>query len=192
MRTKPFLLQIIAVSVLASCASVNKKHPVSFQAESMPPQANSAQTEELCKAVNSYRSAKGVSELQRHAGLDRLAREHCEYLRKHRGTFTIYGKNVSHMGDDGRSLMAIRRFGMMNSCENVAWMEKFGSEAKNGRGIVRMWSESPDHEWAMGSDGWTHTGIGTVVDSDGSVFATQLFCTKDSSQSSLRLLLNGY
>ena len=192
MKTNQSLLQVIAVAVLASCASANKKVPVSLQAGPQPSQAGSSQTEELYKAVNAYRASKGVSELQRHAGLERLAREHCEYLRKHRGTFSVYGKNVSHMGDAGRSLIAIRRFGMMNSCENVAWMEPFGPEAKNAKGLVYMWSQSPDHDWAMGSEGWTHTGIGTVVDDDGSVFATQLFCTKDSSQSSLRDLLNGY
>ncbi|MEO8615172.1 MAG: CAP domain-containing protein [Luteolibacter sp.] len=195
MNAKSTLLPILAVSALASCSGMKetRKVPVSYQAE--PPKAantNASQSAILYKAVNDYRKSLGVPELQRHSGLDRLAQEHCEYLRKNRGTFVVYGKNVSHMGDVGRCLIAIRVFHMMSTSENVAWMEPYGPETKVAQGFVTMWKNSPDHDYAMSSGNWTYTGVGTIVDTDGSVFATQLFSTTDFSPFTVRDRYNSF
>ena len=42
--------------------------------------------------------------------------------------------------------------------------------------LIELWKDSKDHHKNM-LDDWTHTGIGVVVDSDGMVFATQIFST---------------
>jgi uncharacterized protein YkwD len=134
--------------------------------------------------VNSYRRSQGGSELQRHAGLDRLARAHSEYLRKHRGTFSLSGKNVSHFGFEGRALAARELYKMENVSENVAACQQTSSSQAPSM-LVGLWKGSRDHHKNM-CDSWTHTGVGVVVDSDGMVFATQLFSTVNNSPSSNR------
>ena len=134
---------------------------------------------QVLQEVNSYRRSHGASELQRHSGLDRLAQEHSEYLRRNRGSFTLHGKNVSHIGFDGRALLARERYQMQNVSENVAAANYSGTSAASA--LVKLWAGSKGHESNMRST-WTHTGIGVVVDSDGTVFATELFATQSYSQ----------
>ena len=80
----------------------------------------------VLQEVNSYRREHGASDLERHAGLDRLAQEHSEYLMAHRGTFSLSGKNVSHIGFEGRTLIARERFQMESVSENVAAASHLG------------------------------------------------------------------
>ncbi|MCH1922869.1 CAP domain-containing protein, partial [Shewanella sp. A3A] len=72
--------------------------------------------------VNSYRQSKGREVLQRHAGLDRMAQQHSEFMRRNRGTFS--GKNaaanISHYGFEERALNAQRTMKMSNVAENIA------------------------------------------------------------------------
>jgi uncharacterized protein YkwD len=140
-------------------------------------------------AVNSYRSQRGASALQRHAGLDRLAQNHCEYLREHRGTFKLHGKNVSHFGFDGRALAARERYQMQNVSENVAAAHSPGKSPAPV--IVKLWEGSKDHESNM-RDSWSQTGVGVVVDKDGMVFVTQLFATVSNSQLATRERFNRF
>ncbi len=122
--------------------------------------------------VNNYRQSRGSTELQRHSGLDRLAQEHCEYLRKNRGSFSLHGKNVSHSGFEGRALIAKQRYRMYSVSENVAATSKVSGSTTQR--LIDLWKGSRAHNKNM-LDKWTHTGIGVVVDSDGMIFATQLF-----------------
>jgi uncharacterized protein YkwD len=130
--------------------------------------------------VNSYRQKHGLAPLIRHAGLDALAQQHCEYLMANRGTFDIYGKNVSHFGFEARAMIAQCRYNMTSCSENVA------STGFRGKGtaahITEMWIGSKSHEYTM-RESWTHTGIGLVVDKDGAVFCTQLFGVVGPTQS---------
>ncbi len=151
--------------------------------------SNSPATTRLFDEVNSYRLSQGAREVQRHPGLDRLAQEHCEYLRRNRGTFSVYGKNVSHFGFEGRALAARERFQMSSVSENVAAANYPGRNAAPV--IVELWKNSRDHHKNM-TDDWTHSGIGVVVDSDGMVFATQLFSTKNYSQLAMRERMNSF
>jgi uncharacterized protein YkwD len=168
------------VGALASCATQPVKTRVPVSATIRPDPSLSGQ---VFQAVNGYRKSHNASVLQRHAGLDRLAQQHCEYLRNHRGEGTIYGKNVSHIGFQGRSLVARERYNMMSISENVAAANQPGKDAPSV--LVKLWSESKDHEYNMRSE-WTHTGIGTVVDSDGMIFSTQIFATISNSQMTFR------
>ncbi len=189
MKTYPYL-KVIAVAcagALASCASQPETRKIPVSATLNRP--DNSLSGQVHQEVNSYRRTKGVSALQRHAGLDRMAQQHCEYLRKNRGTFSLYGKNVSHFGFEGRAMMAREAFQMNSVSENVASANKAsGSPAPT---MVRLWAGSKDHEYNMRSS-WTHTGVGVVVDDDGTVFATQLFATVSNSQMTTRERFNRF
>lgn len=168
-------MKVIALAcsgALASCATQPKTTRVPMSASLHP---DTSLTGQVCKEVNSYRLDHGASELQRHPGLDRLAQEHCEYLRQHRGSFGIYGKNVSHFGFEGRAGIIRERFQMQSSSENVAAANPVGKRAAPL--LVKLWSESKGHDYNMRAS-WTYTGIGVVVDNDGMVFSTQIFATE--------------
>ena len=47
--------------------------------------------------------------------------------------------------------------------------------------LVAAWANSPGHDFTMKAD-WQQTGIGNLVDKDGTLFATQVFGTPTSSQ----------
>lgn len=184
MKLNPHIrvMMLVCIASLASCASppaVATRVPVSV---SIRP--NASITTRLYDDVNSYRRSQGGRELQRHPGLDSLAQAHSEYLRNHRGSFSLNGKNVSHMGFEGRSLVARERLQMASISENVV----AGLGTKN---LIELWKDSNDHKKNM-LDDWTHTGVGVAVDSDGMVFATQLFSTQSFSQISTRERFNRF
>ena len=162
MKTYPYskVIAVACCGALASCATPTEIKKVPVSATLRPDSSRSGQ---ILQEVNSYRRSHGVSELQRHAGLDRLAQEHCEYLRQKRGSFGIYGKNVSHIGFEGRTLVARERYQMANLSENVAAASSPGNNP--GPTLLKMWSESKDHDYNMRSS-WTHTGLGVVVADD--------------------------
>ena len=135
----------------------------------------SSLSQELFQRVNSYRSSRGAAPLTRHSGLDRLAQDHCEYLRQHRGTFSLYGKNVSHLGFETRARIASLYYHMDACSENVAFTMSRPTETQTVTALVSLWQHSENHEYAMSQKTWTDTGIGIVVDRDGAVFATQIF-----------------
>jgi uncharacterized protein YkwD len=188
MRTHPYLkvIAVVCIGALASCAPkpIITKIPMSV---SLRP--DSSLSGRVFTEVNSYRRSHGTVDLQRHAGLDRLAQEHCEYLRQHRGSFGLYGKNVSHFGFEGRALLARERYQMMNVSENVAASTHAGSSP--AQTMVKLWSQSKAHEHNMRSS-WTHTGVGAVMDSDGTIISTQLFATISYSQLATRDRFNRF
>lgn len=187
MKTYPYM-KVIAVAcmgALASCAPPPQTQKMSVSASPRPSASLSGQ---VLQEVNSYRRSHGKSELQRHAGLDRLAQEHCEYLRKNRGTFGLNGSNVSHYGFESRAVTARERDQMSAVSENVAAAKYPGKNM--GPVLVKLWSESKGHDANM-RNSWTHTGVGVVVDGDGTVFATQLFGCLNQSQLATRNRFNG-
>lgn len=178
---------VLAALALASCAPpVPETQRIQVSSTVRP---DSSLTGQVLQQVNAYRATKGAVPLQRHSGLDRLAHEHCEYLRKHRGSFQLSGKNVSHFGFEGRALAARELYNMHNVSENVAAATRPGKD-KAGV-LVSLWKGSKDHHKNM-IDDWTHTGIGVVVDSDGTVFSTQLFSTVSMNQMSVRERFNRF
>lgn len=189
MKTYPYLKTLAVACVgatLASCASTPAPTRVPVSGSFRP---DSSLSGKVLTEVNSFRRNIGVNELQRHAGLERLAQEHCEYLRKNRGKFGLYGKNVSHFGFEGRALVARERYQMFSVSENVAATSQVGNNP--GQAFVKLWSESKDHAYNMKS-AWTHTGVGVVVDDDGTVYSTQLFATVSNSQMNLRERFNRF
>lgn len=134
--------------------------------------------------VNSYRHTKGRKGLQRHAGLDRMAQQHSEFMRRNRGKFS--GKNahanISHYGFEERALNAQRTMKMSNVAENIATCS--GGHGNAANTLVGAWKNSSSHNKNMCGK-WNATGIGVVVDKDGTVFATQLFATQSNSHMAL-------
>ena len=128
--------------------------------------------------VNTYRQAKGKAALQRHAGLDRMAQQHSEFMRRNRGKFGGASGNLTHYGFQERALNAQRTMSMSNVAENVATCTgNFGSPAST---LFGAWKGSSGHDKNMRGQ-WSATGIGVVVDGDGTVFATQIFATRNHS-----------
>ncbi len=188
MKTHSYLkvMMIICAGAMASCTNPPETKMLPTAGAPRPSSSLSGQ---IYEAVNSYRRNHGAVELERHAGLDPLAQNHCEYLHQNRGKFGIYGKNVSHFGSEGRTLVARERYHMLNSSENV------GSIKSNGKNIVpalvNLWTSSKDHEKNLLSS-WTHTGIGVVVDTDGTVFSTEIFATVSNSQMTTHQRFSGF
>ncbi|MFT3991668.1 MAG: CAP domain-containing protein [Luteolibacter sp.] len=133
---------------------------------------------QIFNEVNTYRRSQGTTNLVRHAGLDQLAQQHCEYLLKHRGEFSLYGKTVSHMGFESRCLVAREKYNMPYLSENVA--------SSNGGGpnpasvVTRLWVNSKGHQQNM-VNSWDYTGVGSVTAADGTVISTQLFGSMGNS-----------
>jgi uncharacterized protein YkwD len=130
---------------------------------------------ELFEEVNGYRRSRGRAGLERHGGLDRLAQAHSEYMRSHRGTFSLSGKNISHIGFESRVMAAKQYYEMENVSENLIAGNRPGG--LSARQMVEEWKTSAGHHRNMW-DRWEYTGVGVVVDSDGHVFATQIYATR--------------
>lgn len=177
-------LGLICAGVLTSCTSNPEPVKMHVSASLRP---ESSPTGKVFQEVNSYRRSIGKQELQRHSSLDKLAQAHCEYLRKHRGEFSLYGTNVSHIGFEGRVAIARERFQINNMSENVAAANHPGKAPAPV--LLALWKGSKDHHKNLVDD-WTHTGVGLVTDSDGTVFSTQLFGVVNFSQMSSRERFN--
>lgn len=132
--------------------------------------------------VNSFRTSNGRESVPRHAGLDRMAQQHSEFMRQNRGKFFGASSNISHYGFEERSLMAQRQMKMGNVAENIATCSGVGSSSASV--LVNAWKNSSGHQENMKGN-WDATGIGVVVDSDGTVFATQIFASENHSHMAL-------
>jgi uncharacterized protein YkwD len=188
MKTYPYLkvIAVACVGALASCATQPEVTKMPMSASYRP---DSSLSGRILTEVNSYRRNHGASDLQRHAGLERLAQQHCEYLLQHKGEFGLYGKHVSHYGFEGRAVAAREYFQMRSVSENV--VAAFNPGSNPAPVLVKLWSQSKDHDHNMRSS-WTHTGIGVVVASDGTVYSTQLFGNMSNSLLSTRERFNRF
>jgi len=64
--------------------------------------------------INRYRSSFGKAPVPRHAGLDKMAREHCEFMAMNPGKFKLGSTIITHYGFEERSLRAQRQYGMLS------------------------------------------------------------------------------
>jgi uncharacterized protein YkwD len=180
----PAVVASLCCAALVSCAPESSVAPTKIPVSSSSARASGSLSNRILQEVNAYRASTGAKPLTRNPGLDRLAQEHCEFLRKNRGTFKVHGSNVSHQGFESRTLMARRYYNISQLGENVAAV---GGGATSAPGkMVQLWSASPSHNFAMKGKHWSDTGIGVVVDSDGMVFATQLFGLGGMQQTAYR------
>jgi uncharacterized protein YkwD len=175
MKTSPYTLLCATalVGALASCSSPQPtvaRVPVSSSLGS-----EAALSDQVFAEVNSYRASKGKPMLQRHAGLDRLAQQHCDYLAKNGDKAGLHGKYVGHQGFEGRSDMARFQYKITTIGENVV-----ASTNRSPKHLINLWVGSKGHEHNMRGD-WTCTGIATAVNAQGMVVSTQIFGSAPSS-----------
>lgn len=162
--------------LLASCATDLDTTRVPMSA--VAPSNQSSVVGRLDHSLNQYRQSIGKAPIQRNAALDRLAMEHCMFMSKNRGKFTLGSSNISHYGFEERSLIAQRRYGMSSVAENVAGGVIKGDVASQ---LTAAWTGSKKHLYNL-KQNWDATGIGVYVADDGMVYATQIFATKANSQ----------
>lgn len=155
-------LSLIGGLVASSCG------PGPGEAAQNVPLADNSSSTALYQDVNRYRQNFNKKPLARHSGLDSIALRHSEFMRRNRGKFQFSKTgNVTHYGFESRYASASHNYRFVTLHENVA-------AGPRGTSITRVWAASRSHEPAMRGN-WTHTGVGVVVDSDGMIFATQLF-----------------
>ena len=180
----------VGTVVLASCAAPPSPEVRKVEvpaALSSKPAASGVTSNQIFGKVNQYRSSRGKSALQRHSGLDRIAQDHCEFLRKNRGSFKLNGRNVSHIGFDGRAAAARHLYQMYSVSENIAFSSGPGSSASQR--MLDLWVSSPGHHKNL-LDDWMYSGVGVVTDVDGAVISAQLFGNAGMSHLSTRERFN--
>ena len=180
------LIAALVAGALTSCADTAATTRVPASSTSRP---DNSQASRFFQAVNAYRRSQGAADLQRHAGLDQLARKHSQYLSEHHGSFSLEGKNVSHVGFEGRILVAREIYHMPNISENVAAANHPGGDPVPA--LLALMKNSKEHHKNM-LDVWTHTGVGVAVAPDGTAFVTQLFATQSMSQMATRQRFNQF
>lgn len=180
-RTLAVTIGLAVGGWVTSCAP-----PINTQVVAVPASAREAQLErQVLDQVVSYRGTRGRAALRRNPALDEMARQHSEFLRTNRGKFQVHGPNVSHYGIEQRAFAAKQFLGMSQLGENVAAASHQG--AYTASYLVGLWAKSPTHEFNM-CNSWTNTGVGVVIDSDGTVFATQVFASQSLPNSHLSML----
>lgn len=165
------LFAIALAGLLASCSSPTPTVTVPVSSTSTKAVSGSL-SGQVFSEVNSYRALKGKSSLERHAGLDQLAQQHCEYLAKNcegRGT------NINHDGFGNRAFSASRYFNILSIGENVV-----SSNTKSASHLRSLWESSKSHEKNM-RENWKYTGIGIATAPDGMVISTQIFGSGESN-----------
>lgn len=172
-----------AIALLASCSSNLDTTRVPVSASSSMPGVSSGSaknlTDRLERSLNRYRASIGREAIPRHPGLDALAREHCAFMARNRGKFTLGSANISHYGFEERALIAQRRYHMGNCAENVAGGVIQGGDI--AAELTKAWTSSSGHRQNLKGK-WHATGIGVYVASDGFVYATQIFAAKGQSR----------
>ncbi len=169
----PLTSLVVAAGILASCA-----RPAGVLAGAQGGGARFHQASVLLEQeINRYRRPIGKNPVPRHPGLDKMARQHCEFMAMNPGKFELGSTIITHYGFEERVLQAQRQHGMLSLAENVAG----GPDSPNMAGrFVRAWAASPGHDFNLRQD-WDATGIGVFITPDGTAYATQLFATRSRS-----------
>ena len=179
------------VVLVASCSPPS--HSVRVPMSGAPPPATASDSSlsgAIHSQVNAYRRTQGKPALPRHAGLDRMAREHAESMRRNRGqSGRSAAGRISHDGFEERSLEARRLMGLRDVGENVGTCR--GSRSGAAGTLVTAWAGSAGHRMNL-KGAWSRTGIGAVVDADGTVFAVQIFGSDDRSHLTLSNRMRGF
>jgi uncharacterized protein YkwD len=172
---------LFGCGLLVHCGPLTETTRIPVSSSAPAPGRSLAQTQDVTsrleRAINDYRASIGRKPIPRVRGLDDLARQHCEFMARNRGRFTLGAKNVSHYGFEERALVARRRFGMEHCAENVIGGFVGGDIASE---LVKVWSESEKHQFNL-RQSWDATGVGIYVAEDGFVYATQFFGNRGMS-----------
>lgn len=173
---------VVAVALVAcSCSSsqVAVKQTTRASAGSSSREAQLAQS--IHEEVNRYRASKGINNLKRHRGLDKIAKPHSNYMMTNAGSFSVDAKKslITHYGFDARIVMANRKYRIESLSENVIASYDMGQGSDLAAKMVRGWLTSPNHKHNLDSK-WAQTGIAVSFDNHGRAFVTQLFGSEPS------------
>ncbi len=169
-----FTAAATAALMLVSCGPQLELATVPMSSAA-PSRADGSLAGNVHSQVNSHRGAIGKPSLPRHAGLDRLAQQHSEFMVRNRGK--IEG-GLTHYGFEERTMAAQRLMGMSNVAENIATCS--GGFSSPSSTLVGAWKNSAGHAKNMKSN-WDVTGVGVAIAPDGTVFATQIFASQSHS-----------
>jgi uncharacterized protein YkwD len=120
-------------------------------------------------AVNDFRRAHKLIELERRADLDAVARAHSEDMLR-RGFFAHENpeRELWHHRIDRAGIIGYTMAG-----ENLAQT----NEPDPNRAVLVGWENSPDHRQNLEFRAFNATGIGIARAADGRLFYTQLYVT---------------
>ncbi|MCF7674931.1 MAG: CAP domain-containing protein [Akkermansiaceae bacterium] len=180
LRIRAFVTTALA-ALFSACGP-----PINTQVIARPASSRESKiSSQILAAVNGYRQRSSRAPLQGNRALDQMAQNHSEFMRANRGKFGIYGADVSHYGVEQRALAAREMYGMDQFGENVAAATDQGSTT--AAYLLDLWVKSPPHEHNL-RNSWTSSGVGVVIDSDGTVFATQVFGSRSIKPSQMSML----
>jgi uncharacterized protein YkwD len=114
--------------------------------------------------ANASRSAAGRKALERDAVLDSLALEH--------GRETMRLGRMGHSGMQGRFSRANQQMGALMFGENVHAVPPGRDPARR---LVEEWMASKVHRNNLLSGAFNKTGVGSISDSAGTIWAVQVF-----------------
>ena len=127
----------------------------------------------LHREVNNYRVSQGLTPLNYHQGLERVARGHSRFM-KQRAVESTGGKLTTHYGIDSRRLLVKKKYGMEAMSENVIVSYELGQGENLAKTMVKNWIGSKVHRMNI-TDKWANTGVSVEFDDQGRVFVTQVF-----------------
>lgn len=155
----------VLFAVAAAIASVSCSQ--SIPDTLLPPAASipaGALDERIVSYANASRATAGKGELQRDAVLDGLALEHARE--------TMRLGSMGHSGMQGRFARAHQGIGARMFAENVHSVPPGGDPARR---LVEEWMASKVHRNNLLSGAFNKTGVGSVTDSAGTIWAVQVF-----------------
>lgn len=151
------------VAAAIACVSCSQSIP----STPLPPAASIAAgnvDSRIVSYANASRAAAGKKALQRDAVLDALALEHA------RETMRLGSKG--HSGMQGRFARAHQQMGARMFAENVHSARPGNDPARR---LVDEWMASKVHRNNLLSGAFNKTGVGSVTDSAGTIWAVQVF-----------------
>ena len=119
--------------------------------------------------INRIRAEQGLSQLRLNDKLCAIARSHSSNMAEY-----SYLSHTDSFGREFSERLGSRIAAPYHAGENVA-RNNFPNPA---RVAVQGWSQSPNHLKNILNENFAETGIGVVVNSEGSVFFTQIFLGK--------------
>jgi len=153
--------------LLATLLACETTPPRTYSAE-LQPHENAAELQSIGDAVlqrvNAHRATLGAPALQRHPGLDAIARRHSAAMAQ--------GAGFSHGGFSRRAKQSRSVVDSFRVSENLAY--NFGHANPAARAMV-SWLNSPAHRRELERPAFRYTGIGIARAPDGKTYFTQLF-----------------
>lgn len=157
---------VVCVLVLSSALGEAPRAQTPSRVSAAPRPASELERE-TDRAVQDYRAGKGLPPLARTFALDELARQHSRDM-----AARAFAAHRSPEGTGTGERASAAGIAFLKIAENIARTRGVEDPV---RVAVDGWIHSPSHRASLLDPGYTETGIGVAVTSDGTVYFTQLF-----------------